>query len=329
MAFTASGDHNVAAVDLALDSDNGATGPVTLKIYSLDGSNHPDVPGGLLATSETLAADGLAAFGTEWWRFTFDTPAELEDGVSYALVISHDPVGGDEIKIRESTELYSDESFWPFPEDASQDSGGNWAFGNFVWLQKIWSGGSAGGGGEPIEVPLVVAENDTPSGLSYSGQTYPWLGQSFNAGGKSAFLDSAFLNFNHTGADGTLTASVYACDGSYLPTGSPVATSDPIDTTTIDGTFIDRTLTFDGSVELEASGRYALILTVTGGGYVTCKGSTTAGYIPGTVVDSDDGSSWNSQASADLRFGIYGHYFAQPGVGGVLMENIMGESWGF
>jgi hypothetical protein len=111
------------------------------------------------------------------------------------------------------------------------------------------------------------------------------------------------------------------------PTGAPLATSVSIDTTTIDGTFQVRTFTFDGSVELAADTRYALITKVSGGGYITCKGETVSGYSPGMAVDSDDGSIWND-LGADLYFAVSGRYLINIG-GNLPTDDYLLESWGF
>jgi hypothetical protein len=154
-------------------------------------------------------------------------------------------------------------------------------------------------------------------------------GQSFQAA-ETAFVTSAFMSMRRGTPTGSIVLYIYACDGDYLPIGSPIATSNAMVYEDIPETYDDFTAVFDGTVELTAGEKYAVIAAVPSGDVEFAR-TNFDDYSPGTTVFANDGVNFSILGS-DQRFGVYGSAGGGGGGdgGGVIPTDVaMFESWGF
>ena len=146
----------------------------------------------------------------------------------------------------------------------------------------------------------------------YSG--VPNLGQSFlNTDG--CVLDSCKFYLNKLGTTtGNVTAILYAHSGTFgtssVPTGSPLATSDPVDITTLSTSLGLVTFNFSSAerIVLSASTYYCIVFNFTGGDFSNCvQGGidTSAPSDAGNYLYYSSGA-WHAQASWDVCFYVYG-----------------------
>lgn len=133
----------------------------------------------------------------------------------------------------------------------------------------------------------------------------------------SITLDSVKVFLHRNGsATGNITVYIYNITGTYgtdsLPTGSPIATSDVIDASTISTTVAGNpyTFTFSGAqrITLSANTKYALAVNYNDSGapsYLSMLVDSSASSASGDASFSTDGTSW-SASTADRIFYVYG-----------------------
>jgi hypothetical protein len=166
-----------------------------------------------------------------------------------------------------------------------------------------------------VGASATIAEN-LNGGTTYGvNNNLSFTGQKFTT--TSAInLDSSLFRLRTTGSPtGNLVANLYADDGGSpgLPTGSPIATSDNIDITTIGGTFSDITFNFTSSPSLSASTIYHIAIDTTNitfsGGNLVFSAEFPGSYAGGFVIQTTDGgTSWSdpSAGNNDLYFSFSG-----------------------
>jgi hypothetical protein len=179
---------------------------------------------------------------------------------------------------------------------------------------------------------ITIAENlfDALSLAGISGST-PRIGNSFQAA-ETGVVTSAMMRIKSGFADpGNAYLYIYACDESYVPTGSPIATSDAYDLGNISKDQLDdHTFTFSDAVELTSGGKYALILGHDSIDTLNGAIENASGYTPGTYNKANDGVNFAPNSGFDFRFGVYGSVGGVGGGGGILPVNeSQFESWGF
>jgi hypothetical protein len=162
-------------------------------------------------------------------------------------------------------------------------------------------------------VPAVM---DSCTGTSTSNEnqdsaTYTRRGQSFTS--MDGVLDSCSFNLAKVGSPGgNVTASLYAHSGTYgtssLPTGSPLATSDNVDVSTLSTSQTNQTFNFSGAnrYTLVSGTQYVIVVDFAGGdssNYVRV-GEVTGGH--GGNGSRYFSPTWTVEAgSRDVLFAVY------------------------
>ncbi len=141
--------------------------------------------------------------------------------------------------------------------------------------------------------------------------TYSGVAQSFTSGG--GVLDHVNLLLTKVGSPtGNLTAKIYAHSGTYgtssVPTGSALATSDPLDVTTLTGSYALNSLTFSGTNRITlTAGYYDLVVSYSGGDCtndrVILGADDTSPTHSGNQAYYDN--SWHIESGVDAVFDVY------------------------
>lgn len=149
-----------------------------------------------------------------------------------------------------------------------------------------------------LEISYNTGWDDT---RGFSGNT--WVAQTFTTIGAFVLEKVSFLFFNP--ATDILTASLYATDGNGKPTGA-VLTSGTTDASTIPGMPGEwRDITFNTPYALEASTKYAIVLTIPSAGLLYFQ-DTSGDYAGGgRNLSLNGGISWSGEDGGDLMFEIY------------------------
>lgn len=158
-----------------------------------------------------------------------------------------------------------------------------------------------------------VAENtvaEIAGGLGYIGPDLDVMeGNSFIPEKDIVLKEIVLQLYDSTGATGNIEVAVYETDESGLPTGSPIATSNPVDAATLDNAVFDDVIfTFSGSVVLEKGTTYAyLVRQVSLNGQIQIAISNVNPYANGQRVwTNNGGTTWNSVSGHDFYFQIIG-----------------------
>lgn len=142
------------------------------------------------------------------------------------------------------------------------------------------------------------------------------IGQSFS-NTNSITLDSVkfFLRKNNS-PTGNAYALIYSHSGTYgtdsIPTGSPLATSDALDVSTLSGTTKSLiTLNFSSTnrITLSSNTKYVAVINFSGGSSLTgviVGVDTTSPTHEGNYSSSNGGSSWAATVGQDVCFYVYG-----------------------
>lgn len=164
----------------------------------------------------------------------------------------------------------------------------------------------------PASAAVVVADSYAEANADNTWMIYasqPEVGQSFTAIGGT--LDSVALYMsNDNGVTGELRAYLYAHSGIYggdgIPSGAPMATSAPVDMSTIGVGNELVVFQFDNTVSLAAGAHYFVAVRYAGAWpnpmYVRFD-STTPSH-PGSMVYWS-GTSWSFFGSYDAIFYVY------------------------
>jgi hypothetical protein len=152
------------------------------------------------------------------------------------------------------------------------------------------------------------------AGLSVYLNSPTARGQSF-FNTATAVLTSYRLSIFKTGSPtGDVYAKLYAHTGTFgtdsVPTGSPLATSDPIDITTITTSSAWREFTFSTPYEMQASTYYCIIIYFNGGDSSNTLRTRFVLTQPpshaGNPFRSEDGVSGWTVNDGDMLFEVYG-----------------------
>ena len=164
------------------------------------------------------------------------------------------------------------------------------------------------------EISAASYSDSYQSGLGMRNGLNEREGQSFMPVEDCYLSEMAFYLFKEGAPTGYARAELYAHSGTFgvssLPTGSPLATSEPFDVSTLTTQKVKRLLNFNGDFLLEESTPYVMMLNYEGGDsnnyIVPCMaddGSTAAGnfcYYPSEAL------GWLCYDTVDLSFEVYG-----------------------
>lgn len=149
----------------------------------------------------------------------------------------------------------------------------------------------------------------------YSGSATAF-GQSFRSLYTADLKRVIFTGFRTGSPTGNVVARLYAHSGtlgtSSVPTGSPLATSDPVDISTLGtGTPQNIEFTFPAPYQLQAGTNYVVVVEFSGGNStnrltVGCDNSSP--NHPGNLAGYD--GSWGASSTQDLCFQIYGDVYS-------------------
>jgi hypothetical protein len=136
-----------------------------------------------------------------------------------------------------------------------------------------------------------------------------WFGQSFTTTSAYTLGYIKFKGYKSSSSPGILTASIFAVDGAFKPTGSALVTGTMDGNSLIqDGTSVGAwyTITLNAGVALANGTMYALVLKCDAN-YVTWKADTSApSYATGNYLYSADaGVNWTLAAANDFMFELY------------------------
>jgi len=147
---------------------------------------------------------------------------------------------------------------------------------------------------------------------AYSGHVTSY-GQSFRNPSDIHLSSCKFYLRKDGTPTGNITASIYLATGSLgttsKPTGAALATSNPIDITTLTGSFSLKEFTFPLPVLLSALTDYVITVNYSGG---SSGNELEVGYdassstFTGNVSYFDSGFTWTAVSGTDLCFYIYG-----------------------
>lgn len=184
----------------------------------------------------------------------------------------------------------------------------------------------------------TIIDSHPVSNASGNWYNYPEtsFGQSFT-NTNYAELDSVVFYLTRTNSPtGNAYAKIYAHTGTFgtngTPTGSPLATSDAVDVTSISTSFyVPVTFTFSGSnrIILNANTKYFVVYSRTETGSVNVLEMRTDAVTPthsGNSAYSTDDTNWTSYAT-DIIFYVYSKYTGSNYK--LLITNTEPSAWDF
>lgn len=146
-----------------------------------------------------------------------------------------------------------------------------------------------------LQLP-TSASSSVANSIALSISTTQWGSQTFNTGVNTR-IQGVTIATSHSGA--TLTARLYAVDGSHKPTGSILASG----TTTASGSLSRwNYISFGTAVTVTASTEYAIVILASGAEalYGTNDATTYCWW------SNDSGSTWSNQTPLNLAITVYG-----------------------
>lgn len=179
-----------------------------------------------------------------------------------------------------------------------------WIGGSGNWSDTThWSATSGG----TFKIDSIEDGGDSATGLYNGSRTA--LGQSFT--GTGIGISSVSFNFQVTGLPtGNIVAKIYAHSGVYgtssIPTGSPLAVSDNLDSSTIGNDWFNLTFSGVNQIILTNGVLYVLVVEFSGGSLGNEVQVVYDGSSPthGGNMSYYDGS-WTADASSDMLFILY------------------------
>lgn len=171
----------------------------------------------------------------------------------------------------------------------------------------------------------------------YNTYVYNHSGQAFTCSVSNYTLDSAKFYLRSTGSPtGNLYAKLYAITGTVgstaIPTGSPLATSSPVNVTTLSDTPALIEFSFNNTYELSGSTGYAIVVYFNSGdgdNKVYFYSDSTSPTHSGNRVNYNTWKSeWVSDSSEDSIFYIYGEEILPPTGGSEVDVDITAEGSG-
>ena len=171
--------------------------------------------------------------------------------------------------------------------------------------------------GNPAEIIDSYSETNQDSGAElHNAEWYPYGGQTFTNIDASVLGSAKFFLKKYGSPTGNITVEIYAHTGTYgtngVPTGSPLATSDAIDISTLTTDYQLIQFIFSGveQINLSASTYYVAVLHYVGdaSNYLIAGVDISSPSHSGNSVNSTDGSSWGSDNNTDCCFYVYKYF---------------------
>ena len=153
-------------------------------------------------------------------------------------------------------------------------------------------------------------------GFLLGGSYETALGQSFTGNGGKLAIAGFYINKSGT-PTGNATAKLYAHTGTFgtssLPTGTPIATSNPINVTSL-GAWATVNFTFSTAPTITAATNYCIVVDFAGGdasNYLSVGADSTTPSHGGNKI-SWSGGAWAFDSAYDVIFYVY--------TGGILVQ---------
>lgn len=179
----------------------------------------------------------------------------------------------------------------------------------------LWSSNTYPWHENAVSIIDSYSESNQTGAFAPQGSGSPYVGQSFTNTSECTLDSCAFLlKKNASDPTGDISTYVYAHTGTYgtssKPTGSPLATSNVINISSVTTDYLLYTFNFSGQnrITLSADTKYVVVLKYAGSGGVnpllvgTDSSPTTHS---GNRSSSTDGISWSSLSSSDVCFYVY------------------------
>lgn len=159
------------------------------------------------------------------------------------------------------------------------------------------------------------SEANQDDALPISASIYKGAGQSFTVGTTLPLYSAVFYLWKTGSPTGNAYAKIYSMAGTYgtnaTPTGSPLATSDPLDVTSVTSTPTLYTLTFSGNnrITMSSGSRYVVTFEFAGGNGSNFIVLGAQSWMPAHSGNTSymAGSSWTGDNSYDTIFYVYGN----------------------
>jgi hypothetical protein len=176
----------------------------------------------------------------------------------------------------------------------SSDGGSTWSANTNDFGFEVYSLDS-------ISTLQVSYESAEDFGRGVIGTEY--VAQTFTTGNEFT-ITSLKIPINIVGSPTDLYANIYAVDGSNKPTGSSLSNGS-VDVSSVVGVeTIEITLT---NVLLSAYTKYAIVLSLIGGGTVGWQSDNLSGYADGEgFISFDSGSTWEDTVD-ESSFEVWGY----------------------
>lgn len=325
--------------------DGSPTGNIVSKIYNYTGTpgTNAKPTGSALATSATYNIASLTgSYQLIEFLFTGVNAISLTGGTKYFVTVEYQ--GGDASnKLRVGWDSSSPPS-GAGNNVALQLSGGTWLGGNntqsdifYVYggvplttkthttntlVRQQTTKSHTADASIRVQGTLIdsYSETNTSSNIAIDSSYTdgPRAGQSFAVGASSMKLTSAKFYFRYGAGSptGNIVATLYAHTGTYgvngVPTGSILATSDPIPANTIPAGNALYEFAFSGANQytLAANTKYCIVLDGIAVGntsnYLSYGVDTTSPTHGGNFLGEGSPGSWGAFASIDMPFYVYG-----------------------
>lgn len=172
---------------------------------------------------------------------------------------------------------------------------------------------------------LIDSYNDVPYlGDAIVGGSYKyWIGQSFEVSLTKSLYSAKHYIKKWGSPTGNVYAKVYAHTGTYgtssVITGTALATSNPVDISTLSSSYewVEFLFTGENQIELSASTYYVVTVEFSGGssGNALIKELDASSPTHGGNVSYEDSGGVVTTRFWDLSFEIYGENLETPTVG--------------
>ena len=172
---------------------------------------------------------------------------------------------------------------------------------------------------------LIDSYNDVPylGDVIVGGFYNYWIGQSFEVSQTKTLYSAKHYIKKWGSPTGNVYAKIYAHAGTYgtssVPTGTALATSNPIDISSLssDYQWVEFLFTGENQIELSASTYYVVTVEFSGGssGNALIKELDASSPTHGGNVSYEDSSGVTTTPFWDLSFEIYGENPDTPVVG--------------
>lgn len=208
--------------------------------------------------------------------------------------------------------------------------------GNLMTIQSITSAPHYLQQNESIDyysLQNYTAYYNAPQGTNF----FDGFGQSFNVPSSIKLDSCGFYLYNFGTPEGNVYIDIYAHTGDFgtssIPTGTPLAVSDPVDIATYDNTLRLREFTFSGGnrINLDANTKYIAVVRYTGGNSSEGLGigvDFTYELHPGNLCRHNAAQGW-VPTTEDLIFYIYGSAAStiERDYLSITNSHVLGDEW--